>query len=223
MSTPGASDSIASFMAARVGADEYKDALRVCHQHYQYEPFKWTWGELNSWSNAWARGILDARMRPQAGEQPHRLAYSLANDAESVVTDFGAGRAAVPTASLEPDAPVGHFECCFENIAPRLVVIMDQFKGEWKTAMIRELIPELKSNPDSLLKPFHYKSIRNVLHTGFFCSSLSTFSSLSLYSPHLLTPPSFSIISHFPKFSSTKEWKPPQGLETFPTTCKRTL
>uniref|UniRef100_A0A7S4JTG0 AMP-dependent synthetase/ligase domain-containing protein n=1 Tax=Paramoeba aestuarina TaxID=180227 RepID=A0A7S4JTG0_9EUKA len=171
-SSASSSDTIAKFVAARVEADEYKDALRICHQDYQHEPFRWTWGELNSWSNAWARGILDARMAPKPNQQAPRLAYSLANDAESVVTDFAAARAGVPTASLAPDAPVGHFECCFENVAPRLVVIMDQFKGEWKTSMIRDLIPELRNNPKEfdVLKPFTYKSIRNVIHTGMDAS-----------------------------------------------------
>ena len=170
MSSPASTESIAQFVSARVEADEYKDAVRICHQHYQHEPFRWTWGELNSWSNAWARGILDARMGSKPNGQSPRLAYSLANDAESIVTDLGAARAGVPSASLAPDAPVGHFECCFENIAPRLVVVMDQFKGEWKTSMIRDLIPELKSDNNEVLKPFRFKSIRNVFHTGLFCS-----------------------------------------------------
>jgi len=154
--------SIQQFVADRVEADEYKDVLRVCHQYYQTDPFRWTWGEFNNWNDAWARGIIAARMK-----KGDRFVVSLANDPELIVTDFAAARIGVNLVSLSPTAPVEEVAASFDYHNPRSVMVMDQYKGEWRTDVIRKIIPEVVDLDEGLLlKSFRYSNIRTLIHTG---------------------------------------------------------
>lgn len=131
-------ESIAEFVNSRAERYEFKDVLRSCHQVYDTEPFRWTWGELQRWRDCAGRGYTDISITPK---KP--FVNALGNDAEQIVTDLALGRIGAISVPLSPFFTNEEFANAVDATKPTSCLVINKYGNHSVTKRLREFIPEL--------------------------------------------------------------------------------
>jgi fatty-acyl-CoA synthase len=140
-------------VAAEFGADE---ALVSCHQS-----IRWSYAEFKREVDKVAAGLLALGLQP--GE---RIGIWSPNNAEWLLTMFGAAKAGLILVSLNPAYRTGEIEYCLNKVGCRALIVADRLKTSDYIAMMRELAPEAADCRPGELHAGRLPELTTLIHIG---------------------------------------------------------
>ncbi|MDH3665762.1 MAG: AMP-binding protein [Paracoccaceae bacterium] len=132
------------------------DALVVPHQG-----LRWTWSQLGAEVDRMAAGLLALGLEP--GD---RIGIWAPNMAEWVVTQFATAKAGLILVNVNPAYRLPELEFALNQVEARALITVPRFKTSDYTAMLEELLPELRNATPGELHAERIPSLRWVIRLG---------------------------------------------------------
>jgi len=132
------------------------DALVVPHQD-----IRWSWRELSAEVDRLAAGLVALGLAP--GD---RIGIWAPNMAEWVVTQFATAKAGLILVNVNPAYRLAELEFALNQVGARALITVPEFKTSDYTAMIEELMPELRDAAPGQLQAARVPSLRWIIRLG---------------------------------------------------------
>ncbi len=155
-STPFIGDTIGVHFDRIAGRFGDRDALIVRHQQ-----IRWTYRELKARVDAFAAGLLALGLR-----RGDRIGMWSPNNAQWVITQFATAKAGLILVNINPAYRLAELEYALNKAGCVALVTAAQFKTSDYHAMLRELVPELKTAPPGNLCAARLPQLRLVITIG---------------------------------------------------------
>ena len=132
------------------------EALVSCHQG-----IRWTFADFKREADKVAAGLLALGLQP--GD---RIGIWSPNNAEWLLTMFGAAKAGLILVSLNPAYRIGEIEYCLNKVGCRALVVADRFRTSDYIAMLCELAPEVAECRPGELRAARLPELTTLIHIG---------------------------------------------------------
>jgi fatty-acyl-CoA synthase len=132
------------------------EALVVPHQD-----IRWSWRELAAHGDRFAAGLVALGLEPGA-----RIAICAPNMAEWVVAQFATAKAGLILVNVNPAYRLPELEFALDQVSASALITVPSFKRSDYTAMLEELLPELKASTPGKLASARVPSLRWIIRLG---------------------------------------------------------
>ena len=157
--------SISQFLEKQTSIYPDKDVLRFCHQYSSDDQsLRWTWSELQRYSDALACGFVAARIRP--GDS---VVLQMPSESENLLSVIAAGKMGARAVQIDDNSgPAAVREALrASNARSAIFAPVNQDQTEDRVAMYRQVIPELQDWPwDEPLRLPAFPNLKAVVQIG---------------------------------------------------------
>jgi fatty-acyl-CoA synthase len=154
--TPLLGQTIGESLNRAAAAFGKRDALVSCHQSLRY-----TYDELLVEVNRAARALL--RLGVERGD---RVGIWSPNGAEWVITQFAAAKVGAILVNVNPSYRLRELEYALNQSGTKVLIAARAFRKTDYVAMLRELMPELKTERRGALVTARVPSLRQIVYLG---------------------------------------------------------
>ncbi|GGY94662.1 AMP-binding protein [Pseudoduganella plicata] len=147
---------IGKHLAAIAAAHGDNEALVVPHQGVRL-----TYREFDARVTALAAGLLGLGLQP--GE---RIGIWSQNCAEWVLTQFATARAGLVLVNINPAYRRSELEYVLEKVGCSALILAPSFKSSDYLAIVRDVVPELATSRDDLVRSARLPALRHVIRLG---------------------------------------------------------